>query len=112
MCVVYDFLCLNSAVNSTPQVPLVLCGACFETSFGSCVSCNRPADTEHTHTLLFCCRVNQEKMKRHRETIIPPSESKDFSPGRKGRVAAMDTQSEVYAYMAYSATSYYLLSVT
>ncbi|KAK3526130.1 hypothetical protein QTP70_016115, partial [Hemibagrus guttatus] len=37
-------------------------------------------------------KVNQEKMKRHRETIIPPSESKDFSPGMKGRVAAMDMQ--------------------
>ncbi|GAA6071357.1 epidermal growth factor receptor kinase substrate 8-like protein 2 isoform X1 [Tachysurus ichikawai] len=37
-------------------------------------------------------KVNQEKMKRHRETIIPPSEPKDFSPGMKGRVAAMDMQ--------------------
>ncbi|KAI5100326.1 epidermal growth factor receptor kinase substrate 8-like protein 2 isoform X1, partial [Silurus meridionalis] len=37
-------------------------------------------------------KVNQEKMKRHRETIIPPSESKDLSPGIKGRVAAMDMQ--------------------
>ncbi|XP_060764344.1 epidermal growth factor receptor kinase substrate 8-like protein 2 isoform X2 [Neoarius graeffei] len=37
-------------------------------------------------------KMNQEKMKRHRETIIPPSESKDFYPGMKGRVAAMDMQ--------------------
>ncbi|XP_053368373.1 epidermal growth factor receptor kinase substrate 8-like protein 2 isoform X2 [Clarias gariepinus] len=37
-------------------------------------------------------KVNQEKMKRHRETIIPPSESKDFFPEKKGRVAAMDMQ--------------------
>ncbi|XP_027029028.1 epidermal growth factor receptor kinase substrate 8-like protein 2 isoform X1 [Tachysurus fulvidraco] len=40
-------------------------------------------------------KVNQEKMKRHRETIIPPSEPKDFSPGMKGRVAAMDMQNVV-----------------
>lgn len=37
-------------------------------------------------------KANQEKMKRHRETIIPPSESREFSPGIKGRVAAMDMQ--------------------
>ncbi|MCJ8736172.1 hypothetical protein PDJAM_G00255740 [Pangasius djambal] len=36
-------------------------------------------------------KMNQEKMKRHRETIIPPSES-NFSPGMKGRVAATDMQ--------------------
>ncbi|KAI4897465.1 hypothetical protein NFI96_013353 [Prochilodus magdalenae] len=35
-------------------------------------------------------KVNQEKMKRHRETIIPPSEMKGFAPAGKGRVAAMD----------------------
>ncbi|TSK13482.1 Epidermal growth factor receptor kinase substrate 8-like protein 2 [Bagarius yarrelli] len=37
-------------------------------------------------------KVNQEKMKRHRESIIPPSESKNVSPGIKGRVAALDMQ--------------------
>ncbi|KAL6474592.1 hypothetical protein MHYP_G00181530 [Metynnis hypsauchen] len=35
-------------------------------------------------------KMNQEKMKRQRETIIPPSESKSSNPGIKGRVAAMD----------------------
>ncbi|KAJ8002477.1 hypothetical protein DPEC_G00159320 [Dallia pectoralis] len=36
-------------------------------------------------------KVNQEKMKRHRDTIIPPSTSpKGPAPGVKGRVAAMD----------------------
>ncbi|KAL7867678.1 hypothetical protein SRHO_G00090620 [Serrasalmus rhombeus] len=35
-------------------------------------------------------KMNQEKMKRQRETIIPPSESKSSNPGVKGRVAAMD----------------------
>uniref|UniRef100_A0A667ZUP4 Epidermal growth factor receptor kinase substrate 8-like protein 2 n=1 Tax=Myripristis murdjan TaxID=586833 RepID=A0A667ZUP4_9TELE len=33
-------------------------------------------------------KVNQEKMKRHRETIIPPSALKGPAPGGKGRVAA------------------------
>ncbi|XP_048887310.1 epidermal growth factor receptor kinase substrate 8-like protein 2 isoform X1 [Brienomyrus brachyistius] len=33
-------------------------------------------------------KINQEKMKRHRETIIPPSASKDQAPAVKGRVAA------------------------
>ncbi|XP_072528440.1 epidermal growth factor receptor kinase substrate 8-like protein 2 isoform X2 [Salminus brasiliensis] len=35
-------------------------------------------------------KMNQEKMKRQRETIIPPSESKGPAPGVKGRVAATD----------------------
>ncbi|CDQ96242.1 unnamed protein product [Oncorhynchus mykiss] len=36
-------------------------------------------------------KVNQEKMKRHRETIIPPSSApKGPTPG--GRVAAMNMQ--------------------
>ncbi|XP_028970808.1 epidermal growth factor receptor kinase substrate 8-like protein 2 isoform X2 [Esox lucius] len=40
-------------------------------------------------------KVNQEKMKRHRETIIPPSSSpKGPGPGVKGRVAAMDMGQE------------------
>ncbi|XP_076863125.1 epidermal growth factor receptor kinase substrate 8-like protein 2 isoform X2 [Brachyhypopomus gauderio] len=38
-------------------------------------------------------KMNQEKMKRHRETIIPPSETKGHAPGAKGRVAAMDMRS-------------------
>ncbi|KAF7654228.1 hypothetical protein LDENG_00072270 [Lucifuga dentata] len=37
-------------------------------------------------------KVNQEKMKSHRESILPPSASKDFAPTVKGRVAATDTQ--------------------
>lgn len=37
-------------------------------------------------------RVNQEKMKHHRETILPPSPTKDPSPAPKGRVAATNTQ--------------------
>ncbi|KAG9280770.1 epidermal growth factor receptor kinase substrate 8-like protein 2 isoform X1 [Astyanax mexicanus] len=38
-------------------------------------------------------KMNQEKMKRQRETIIPPSESKGSAPAVKGRVAAMDMKS-------------------
>ncbi|KAM3869954.1 epidermal growth factor receptor kinase substrate 8-like protein 2 [Diretmus argenteus] len=37
-------------------------------------------------------KVNQEKMKRHRESIIPPTAPKGFAPGVKGRVAAMTMQ--------------------
>ncbi|KAJ8333713.1 hypothetical protein SKAU_G00410320 [Synaphobranchus kaupii] len=37
-------------------------------------------------------KVNQEKMKHHRETIIPPSTPKGPGPGVKGRVAAMTMQ--------------------
>lgn len=37
-------------------------------------------------------RVNQEKMKRHRETILPPSAPKGPAPARKGRVAAPATR--------------------
>uniref|UniRef100_A0A667ZV09 Epidermal growth factor receptor kinase substrate 8-like protein 2 n=1 Tax=Myripristis murdjan TaxID=586833 RepID=A0A667ZV09_9TELE len=37
-------------------------------------------------------KVNQEKMKRHRETIIPPSALKGPAPGGKGRVAATNMQ--------------------
>lgn len=37
-------------------------------------------------------KVNQEKMKRHRESIIPPSAPKGPAPGGKGRVAAMNMQ--------------------
>uniref|UniRef100_A0A4W4E5D6 EPS8 signaling adaptor L2 n=1 Tax=Electrophorus electricus TaxID=8005 RepID=A0A4W4E5D6_ELEEL len=43
-------------------------------------------------------KMNQEKMKRQRETIIPPSEPKGPTPGAKGRVAAMDMRSELYTY--------------
>ncbi|KAK1887203.1 Epidermal growth factor receptor kinase substrate 8-like protein 2 [Dissostichus eleginoides] len=39
-------------------------------------------------------RVNQEKMKRHRETILPPSAPKGPSPAAKGRVAASNTQDQ------------------
>ncbi|XP_062849513.1 epidermal growth factor receptor kinase substrate 8-like protein 2 isoform X2 [Trichomycterus rosablanca] len=35
-------------------------------------------------------KMNQEKMKRHRETILPPSEPKGPAYGVKGRVAAME----------------------
>ncbi|XP_042268694.1 epidermal growth factor receptor kinase substrate 8-like protein 2 isoform X1 [Thunnus maccoyii] len=37
-------------------------------------------------------KVNQEKMKRHRETILPPSAPKGPAPTPKGRVAAPNTQ--------------------
>ncbi|KAM7414690.1 hypothetical protein PAMA_019483 [Pampus argenteus] len=37
-------------------------------------------------------KLNQEKMKRHRETILPPSAPKGPAPAVKGRVAAMSTQ--------------------
>ncbi|XP_036391322.1 epidermal growth factor receptor kinase substrate 8-like protein 2 isoform X2 [Megalops cyprinoides] len=37
-------------------------------------------------------KVNQEKMKRHRETIIPPSTPKGPDPAGKGRVAAKNMQ--------------------
>ncbi|XP_061077866.1 epidermal growth factor receptor kinase substrate 8-like protein 2 isoform X3 [Conger conger] len=37
-------------------------------------------------------KVNQEKMKRRHESIIPPSAQKAPSPGGKGRVAAMSVQ--------------------
>lgn len=37
-------------------------------------------------------RVNQEKMKHQRETILPPSPSKGSAPAPKGRVAATNTQ--------------------
>ncbi|XP_034032261.1 epidermal growth factor receptor kinase substrate 8-like protein 2 isoform X2 [Thalassophryne amazonica] len=37
-------------------------------------------------------KVNQEKMKRHRETILPPSAPRDPSIGAKGRVAATNMQ--------------------
>ncbi|KAG7245420.1 hypothetical protein INR49_010871 [Caranx melampygus] len=36
-------------------------------------------------------KVNQEKMKRHRETILPPTSSKEPKPSPKGRVEAMNT---------------------
>lgn len=39
-------------------------------------------------------RVNQEKMKHHRETILPPSAQKGPAPAVKGRVAATNTQGE------------------
>ncbi|KAJ8247459.1 hypothetical protein GJAV_G00246690 [Gymnothorax javanicus] len=37
-------------------------------------------------------KVNQEKMRHHRESIIPPSAPKDPGPAVKGRVAAMTMQ--------------------
>ncbi|XP_073687822.1 epidermal growth factor receptor kinase substrate 8-like protein 2 isoform X2 [Garra rufa] len=40
-------------------------------------------------------KLNQEKMKRQRETIIPPSESRSPGPGTKGRVAAADVKDEM-----------------
>ncbi|XP_028814973.1 epidermal growth factor receptor kinase substrate 8-like protein 2 [Denticeps clupeoides] len=39
-------------------------------------------------------KVNQEKMKRQRETIIPPTSPTGPAPGNKGRVAAMDMRDE------------------
>ncbi|XP_064858825.1 epidermal growth factor receptor kinase substrate 8-like protein 2 [Oncorhynchus nerka] len=41
-------------------------------------------------------KVNQEKMKHHRESIIPPSSApKGSAPSGKGRVAAMNMQDEI-----------------
>ncbi|CAM4733900.1 unnamed protein product [Leuciscus chuanchicus] len=40
-------------------------------------------------------KLNQEKMKRQRETIIPPSETRSPGPGVKGRVAATDMKDEL-----------------
>uniref|UniRef100_A0A3B5ASA9 Epidermal growth factor receptor kinase substrate 8-like protein 2 n=1 Tax=Stegastes partitus TaxID=144197 RepID=A0A3B5ASA9_9TELE len=39
-------------------------------------------------------KMNQEKMKRHRETILPPSATKGPPPTPKGRVAAVNMHSE------------------
>ncbi|XP_034734867.1 epidermal growth factor receptor kinase substrate 8-like protein 2 isoform X2 [Etheostoma cragini] len=50
-------------------------------------------DNKHGKKMrLQTLKVNQEKMKRHRETILPPSASKGPSPAAKGRVAATNTQ--------------------
>lgn len=50
-------------------------------------------DNKHGQKMrLQTLKVNQEKMKRHRETILPPSASKGPSPAAKGRAAAMSTQ--------------------
>lgn len=40
-------------------------------------------------------KLNQEKMKRHRESIIPASESRSPGPGVKGRIAATDMKDEL-----------------
>ncbi|ROI37068.1 Epidermal growth factor receptor kinase substrate 8-like protein 2 [Anabarilius grahami] len=40
-------------------------------------------------------KLNQEKMKRQRETIIPASETRSPGPGVKGRVAATDMKDEL-----------------
>lgn len=50
--------------------------------------CNRAS------LFLSSIRLNQEKMKRHRETIIPQSEPKGPAPGVKGRVAATDVKGD------------------
>ncbi|XP_040895062.1 epidermal growth factor receptor kinase substrate 8-like protein 2 isoform X2 [Toxotes jaculatrix] len=50
-------------------------------------------DNKHGKKMrLQTLKVNQEKMKRHRETILPPSAPKGPSPAPKGRVAATNTQ--------------------
>lgn len=50
-------------------------------------------DNKHGKKMrLQTLKVNQERMKRHRETILPPSASKGPSPAVKGRVAATNTQ--------------------
>ncbi|XP_077939513.1 epidermal growth factor receptor kinase substrate 8-like protein 2 isoform X3 [Gasterosteus aculeatus] len=50
-------------------------------------------DNKHGKKMrLQTLKVNQEKMKRHRETILPPLAPKSPSPAAKGRVAAMSTQ--------------------
>ncbi|XP_042352450.1 epidermal growth factor receptor kinase substrate 8-like protein 2 isoform X1 [Plectropomus leopardus] len=50
-------------------------------------------DNKHGKKMrLQTLKVNQEKMKRHRETILPPSAPKGPSPAARGRVAATNTQ--------------------
>ncbi|XP_030588305.1 epidermal growth factor receptor kinase substrate 8-like protein 2 isoform X1 [Archocentrus centrarchus] len=50
-------------------------------------------DIKHGKNMrLQTLKVNQEKMKRHRETILPPSAPKGPPPAARGRVAAVDTQ--------------------
>ncbi|XP_031715274.1 epidermal growth factor receptor kinase substrate 8-like protein 2 isoform X3 [Anarrhichthys ocellatus] len=50
-------------------------------------------DNKHGKKMrLQTLKVNQEKMKRHRETILPTSAPKGPSPAAKGRAAAMNTQ--------------------
>uniref|UniRef100_A0A8C3AAW3 Epidermal growth factor receptor kinase substrate 8-like protein 2 n=1 Tax=Cyclopterus lumpus TaxID=8103 RepID=A0A8C3AAW3_CYCLU len=52
-------------------------------------------DNKHGKKMrLQTLKVNQEKMKRHRETILPRSAPKGPSPAVKGRAAAMNTQGE------------------
>lgn len=48
-------------------------------------------DNKHGKKMrLQTLKVNQEKMKRHRETILPPSATKGPAPTPKGRVAAVN----------------------
>ncbi|XP_037306695.2 epidermal growth factor receptor kinase substrate 8-like protein 2 isoform X2 [Pungitius pungitius] len=50
-------------------------------------------DNKHGKKMrLQTLKVNQEKMKRHRETILPPSAPRSPPPAAKGRVAAVNTQ--------------------
>ncbi|KAM8891137.1 epidermal growth factor receptor kinase substrate 8-like protein 2 isoform 2-T2 [Spinachia spinachia] len=50
-------------------------------------------DNKHGKKMrLQTLKVNQEKMKRHRETILPPSATRSPPPAAKGRVAAVNTQ--------------------
>uniref|UniRef100_A0A3Q1I116 Epidermal growth factor receptor kinase substrate 8-like protein 2 n=1 Tax=Anabas testudineus TaxID=64144 RepID=A0A3Q1I116_ANATE len=50
-------------------------------------------DNKHGKKMrLQTLKVNQEKMKHQRETILPPSPSKGSAPAPKGRVAATNTQ--------------------
>ncbi|XP_029290503.1 epidermal growth factor receptor kinase substrate 8-like protein 2 [Cottoperca gobio] len=50
-------------------------------------------DNKHGKKMrLQTLKVNQEKMKRHRETILPPSAPKGPSPVAKGRAAATNTR--------------------
>ncbi|XP_068459725.1 epidermal growth factor receptor kinase substrate 8-like protein 2 isoform X2 [Clinocottus analis] len=50
-------------------------------------------DNKHGKKMrLQTLKVNQEKMKHHRETILPPSAPKGPSPAAKGRAIAMTTQ--------------------
>uniref|UniRef100_UPI0037E8FA91 epidermal growth factor receptor kinase substrate 8-like protein 2 n=1 Tax=Semicossyphus pulcher TaxID=241346 RepID=UPI0037E8FA91 len=49
-------------------------------------------DNKHGKKMrLQTLKVNQEKMKRHRETILPPSAPKGHTPAGRGRVAATNT---------------------
>uniref|UniRef100_A0A671SB25 Epidermal growth factor receptor kinase substrate 8-like protein 2 n=1 Tax=Sinocyclocheilus anshuiensis TaxID=1608454 RepID=A0A671SB25_9TELE len=52
-------------------------------------------------------KMNQEKMKHHRESIIPASEPRSPGPGVKGRVAATDMKGAKHTYTKHLCTYIY-----